>query len=209
MNLILDDNTTRNSILQLLKKSGGLSIEELSRNIHITPMGIRQHLLSLEKKGIVTYIAKKHGIGRPGFFYMLTDAAEALFPKSYDRFALEALEFLRESEGPERLDMFFKWRKDRQLKTIRDSFASKTFEETVHGFRDLLQSEGHLVELTRNNGHYHFKQYNCPVSRISAEFRDICTYELQLYHDLFGPQVVREQNMAEGSPACIYRVPAS
>src|SRR5574340_1521811 len=130
MNTFFDDNSTRNSIIQLLKRSNGLSIEELSKIIHITPMGIRQHLLSLEKKGIVTYIAKKHGIGRPGFFYMLTDAAEALFPKSYDRFAREALEFLRESEGPEKLDMFFKWRKDKQLKTFKDSFATKTVEET-------------------------------------------------------------------------------
>jgi predicted ArsR family transcriptional regulator len=50
MNMLLDENSKRNSIIQLLKKSSGLSIEELSKSINITPMGIRQHLLSLEKK---------------------------------------------------------------------------------------------------------------------------------------------------------------
>ena len=210
MNILLDDNTTRNSIIQLLKKSGGLSIEELSKSIHITPMGIRQHLLSLEKKGIVTYIAKKHGIGRPGFFYMLTDSAEGLFPKSYDKFALEVLEFLRESEGPEKLDLFFKWRKDLQLKAIRNSLAGlETLEVTLKGLKDMLQSEGHIVELARNNGHYHFKQYNCPINKIAAEFKDICMYELQLYRELFGQQVIMEQNMTEGSHACIYKIPAA
>lgn len=209
MNIHLDDNSTRNSIIQLLKKSGGLSIEELSKSIHITPMGIRQHLLSLEKKRIVTYISKKHGIGRPGFVYMLTDAADALFPKSYAKFAVEILNDIKQYDGPEKLDMLFRRRKDKQLKTMKDAFAGmETLDDTLNGLKNMLESEGHIVELARNNGHYHLKQYNCPINKVSSEFKGICTYELQLYRELFGEQVTREQNMAEGSPACFYKIPA-
>jgi predicted ArsR family transcriptional regulator len=117
---MLDENSTRNSIIHLLKKSGGLTIEELSKSINITPMGIRQHLLSLEKKNIVTYIAKKHGIGRPGFVYMLTDSADALFPKAYDKFAIEILKDIKANDGPEKLDTIFRRRKDKQLHFIKD-----------------------------------------------------------------------------------------
>jgi predicted ArsR family transcriptional regulator len=209
MNIFLDDNSTRKSIIQLLKKSGGLSIEELSKSINITPMGIRQHLLSLEKKGVVTYIAIKHGIGRPGFFYMLTDSADALFPKAYDKFSIEVLEHIRETEGPEKLDAFFRWRKDKQLKTLKDAFAGmEKVDDTVNAMKNILESEGHMVELTRNNGHYHLKQYNCPVNKLAAEFKDLCRYELQLYRELFGERVEREQTLAEGSPACFYKIPA-
>src|SRR3990172_3073307 len=101
MDMRIDDNSTRNSIVNLLKKSNGLSIEELSQSINITPMGIRQHLLSLEKKGIVTYRSKKHGIGRPGFIYMLTESADYLFPKAYDKFAIEILNDINKYEGPD------------------------------------------------------------------------------------------------------------
>jgi len=209
MNMLLDDNSTRKNIIGLLKKSGGLSIEELSKSIKITPMGIRQHLLSLEKKGVVTYTAIKHGIGRPGVFYKLTDLADALFPKSYDKFAIEMLEYIRETEGPENLDMFFRWRKDRQLNTIKNALdGMKTLDDTVNGLKNILEAEGHMVELTRNNGHYHLKQYNCPVKKLAAEFRDLCGYELQLYRELLGERVEREQNMAEGSPVCLYKIPA-
>jgi predicted ArsR family transcriptional regulator len=82
MSLFFDDNPSRKGIILLLKKNGGMSIDELSRDIKITPMGIRQHLNALEKKGIVTYVANRHGIGRPGFIYKLTELAEELFPKS-------------------------------------------------------------------------------------------------------------------------------
>ena len=209
MNMRLDDNTTRNSIVHLLKKSNGLSIEELSKRIHITPMGIRQHLLALEKKGVVTYISKKHGIGRPGFVYMLTDSADALFPKSYDKFAIEMLNNIKKYEGAEKLDTIFSWRKDKQLSSIKDALAGfETFDDTVNGLKKVLESEGLIVELTRSNGNYHLKQYNCPIRKVAADFKNLCTYELQLYQELLGKQVTREQNIADGSPACFYKIPA-
>ena len=206
---MLDENSTRNSIIHLLKKSGGLTIEELSKSINITPMGIRQHLLSLEKKNVVTYIAKKHGIGRPGFVYMLTDSADALFPKAYDKFAIEILKDIKAHDGPEKLDSIFRRRKDKQLDIIKDALAGlETLDSTVNGLKNLLESEGHFVELTRSNGHYYLKQFNCPVNKIAAEFKDICRYELQLYRELLGEQVTREQNITEGFPACSYKIPA-
>jgi predicted ArsR family transcriptional regulator len=209
MNTIFDDNSTRNSIIQLLKKSNGLSIEELSKIINITPMGIRQHLLSLEKKGVVTYISKKHGIGRPGFVYMLTKSADALFPKSYDKFAIEILNNIKDHEGPKKLDTIFRTNKDKQLDTLKNALAGmETFDDTVNGLKNILEAEGHIVELTRNNGDYHLKQYNCPINKIAAEFKEICTYELQLYRELLGEQVTMEQNIAEGSSACSYKIPS-
>ena len=209
MNMIFDDNSTRKSIIQLLKKSNGLSIEELSKIINITPMGIRQHLLSLEKKGVVTYVSKKHGIGRPGFVYMLTKSADALFPKSYDKFAIEILGHIKKHEGPEKLDTFFRTNKDKQFNTLKEALAGmETFHDTLTGLKNMLEAEGHIVELTRSNGDYHLKQYNCPINKIAAEFKEICKYELQLYRELLGEQVTREQNIAEGSHTCFYKIPA-
>jgi len=210
MNMHLDDNSTRNSIIQLLKKSGGLSIEELSKSIHITPMGIRQHLLSLEKKGVVTYVSKKHGIGRPGFVYKLTDKADTLFPKAYDKFAIEILNDIKKYEGPQKLDTIFRWRKDKQLKTFKDAFAGmETIDDSVKELKKMLEAEGQMVELTRSNGHYHLKQYNCPIYKVASEFKNICAYELQLYREVFGEGVTNEQNISDGSPSCFYKIPAN
>ncbi len=209
MDMRIDDNSTRNSIVNLLKKSSGLSIEELSRNINITPMGIRQHLLSLEKKGIVTYRSKKHGIGRPGFIYMLTESADVLFPKSYDKFAIELLNDIKKHDGAEKLDTIFKWRKEKQLGIMKDALAgSETFEEALTRLKNILESEGLIVELTRSNGNYHLQHYNCPIRKVAEQFKDLCTYELQMYRELLGKKVTREQIIAEGSPACFYKIPS-
>ena len=210
MNSVFDENPTRQNIITLLKKSGGMSIEELSRNISITPMGIRQHLLSLEKKGMVTYAARKHGIGRPGFIYRLTDAADELFPKSYDRLALDVLRDVKKYEGPEKVSKIFSWRRDRIFKQKKEALDGLTgIEEVLHGLKNLLESEGHLVELDREDDAYRLKTYNCPISKVANEFNDACMQELQMYRELLNRNVTMEQSMGQGSQSCIFSIPTA
>lgn len=208
MDFMIDENSTRKTIIQRLKKSGGMSIDELSREINITPMGVRQHLLSLEKKGIVSYIARRQGIGRPGFIYMLTDSANDFFPSAYDNFALGALRDLKKHDGPEKVEKIFSWRKDRLLKTYREALAGREgIDDTVSGLKQFLEQNGHYVELTRNNGNYHLSQYHCPISKIATEFGEACKHELQLYKELLGKNITREHTVAEGATACLYIIP--
>ena len=210
MNPVFDENPTRQNIITLLKKSGGMSIEELSKKISITPMGIRQHLLSLEKKGIVTYIAKKHGIGRPGFVYMLTDTSDTLFPKSYDQLALDVLHDVKKYEGQEKVNKIFSWRKDRMLKQKKEALAGMTgIEETLHGLKGLLESEGNLIELSKEDDTYRLKTYNCPISKVANEFNEACMQELQMYRELLNRNVTMEQCMGQGSESCIFLIPSA
>ena len=88
---LLNENPTREKIILLLKKRGAMAIDELSRELSITSMGIRQHLLSLERRGLIEYMTKRQGIGRPAFLYKLTAKADDLFPKEYDKFILNPL----------------------------------------------------------------------------------------------------------------------
>lgn len=205
MDIFFDENSTRKNIILLLKKSGGMSIEELSAKIKITPMGIRQHLLSLEKKGIVTYFAKKHGIGRPGFIYKLTEASDKLFPKSYHTFAVEMLRDIEKFDGKEKVDKIFKWRRDRIFESRAEALSGKkNIDELLNGLKEILESEGCIVELNKNNGNYHLAQYNCPIQRIASEYDNACKHELQLYKDLIGKNVTREQSLSAGDPSCFY-----
>jgi predicted ArsR family transcriptional regulator len=208
MDIFIEENSTRKNIMLLLKKNGGMSIEDLSKVIEITPMGIRQHLLALEKKGIVTYVARRRGIGRPGFIYMLTDSANDLFPESYDSFAVGLLRDIQKHEGGEKIDKIFSWRRDRLFKMNKEALSGKeNLNDTLHTFKSILEANGHLVEISRNDGNYHLKQYHCPIHKISSEFKDACRYELQLYRDLINKNITREQTLFEGAPSCLYVIP--
>jgi predicted ArsR family transcriptional regulator len=210
MNFFMHENSTRKNIILLLKKNRGMTIDELSKIIDITPMGIRQHLLTLEKKGFVTYKIKKHGIGRPGFVYTLTDVANELFPKTYDHLALGILRDIKKHEGHEKIERIFGWRRERPFKIKKDALAGNdNLDETLHSLKNMLELEGHFIELSKNPGHYHLTQFHCPIGKVAHEFKDACSHELQLYRDLIGKDVKREHSVCEGAHSCLYVIPTS
>ena len=208
MNSLLHDNPTREKILMLLKKSGPLPIDKLSRELHITSMGIRQHLLSLERKGLIEYITQRKGIGRPAFLYKLTEEADELFPKAYHDFILHTFRDIEKNEGREKIDILFKWRKNRILKEFRDFLSNKpSFPEKVYGVRDLLEQKGYIVECDEDNNHYTLKQFNCPIYKLASFYSEACKYELQTYRDLLGKDISRNACIIEGNPSCTYHIP--
>ena len=141
----LNENPTREKIILLLKKNGPMPIDDLSKELKITSMGIRQHLLSLERKGLIDYVTKKQGIGRPAFLYKLTDKADDLFPKAYHNFIIETFKDIEKNEGREKVDELFKWRRMRLIKDTKDIFADKKeFNEKVYGLKDMLESKGYF-----------------------------------------------------------------
>ena len=64
---------TRHRILRLLKLKGPLSADEMSQELKITYMGVRQHLTPLEHDGLIRHHREQRGIGRPTYVYSLTE----------------------------------------------------------------------------------------------------------------------------------------
>lgn len=208
MQNLLDDKSTRQKLIMLLNKCDGMSTEELSNELKITPMGIRQHLLALENKGFVTYEPERKGIGRPGFVYKLTEKAEDLFPKFYHNFLLDFLVEIEEREGRKKVDDLFRWRKERIYRNNMDKInGTAELPAKIRKMAAVLKEEGYLVELEEAGNNYLMKQYNCPVSLISKRYRECCTHELDMYRQLLDMDVTRVQCLADGAPACVYSLP--
>ncbi|GAB4488157.1 MAG: ArsR family transcriptional regulator [Thermodesulfovibrionales bacterium] len=209
MNLLMQEGSTRQTIIRLLKRSGGMTIEELSRQVNITPMGVRQHLLALEKKGIVRYITQKHGIGRPGFVYMLTATADMFFPKTTAQFAIDILKELKETDSPEKFSQVLDARKKRLLLACREALAGTTSRsEALQKIKEVLEADGHIIEISRENGHFHFRNFHCPIREVASTFAEICRHDLALMKELLGPGVTMDQNIIQGDTACRYVISA-
>ena len=73
--------STKDKILDLLKKDVSLSVNELVDCLHITHMAVRKHLNSLEKDGLIESHEMKKPMGRPLQLYSLSKKGEVLFFK--------------------------------------------------------------------------------------------------------------------------------
>ena len=89
-----EQGETRQQILLLLRRKGPMTAGELSDDLGIGSVGVRQHLALLERDGLVQTSGVRRSVGRPSHLYALTAAAEALFPKAYDHLLIDALEFV-------------------------------------------------------------------------------------------------------------------
>jgi len=206
--MFINGNPTREGIILLLKKNGPLSIDDMSTQLGITPMGIRQHLLTLERRGLVDYFAKRHGVGRPAFLYRLTDKADELFPKTYHEFVVDSFREMEKSEGRNKIDDIFRWRKERVLREKKEALSDKkSLHDRVYALKDVLETDGYLIDVAEDENNYILKNFNCPIWRVASEFREVCKYELQMFRDLLRKDVMRPECLSEGNLTCTYLIP--
>src|SRR5690349_19940003 len=83
----------------LLRRKGGLSIDELAAELQITRPAIRQHLMALKRLEYVEQGELMATGGRPGQTYRLTQKGYDLFPKQYSWFSEVLLENLHTQLG--------------------------------------------------------------------------------------------------------------
>jgi predicted ArsR family transcriptional regulator len=171
-------------------------------------MGIRQHLLALEKKGLVTNAPKRRGIGRPKFEYRLTEKAEKIFPKQYDFFVLRLLETIEKKEGRKKVNQIFGWLKEGFIQKLSANINhTSPLEEKVINMVNTLRQEGYLSELQEDRKYFYIKNYNCPISSIAHKYRESCSMELEMYREIFGNSVKRTECQVEGAISCTYQIP--
>src|SRR5215216_3210077 len=95
--------STRGRIVTLLRRSGR-TVEELARELSLTDNGVRAHLATLERDGVVRQrgsVRRGSGGGKPAYVYELTPEAEELFPKAYEPVLRQLLDVLSQRLGPE------------------------------------------------------------------------------------------------------------
>ena len=208
MSLIIEENPTRKKIIMLLKKTENMTVAEMSKEIGITSMAVRQHLMSLEKRGIINYTTRKYGIGRPVFLYRLTDKARNFFPKAYASLVMEVLGTIERLDGREKVNRIFQERKDRMLRERLTALGNNgTVEKRVKALSELLDKDGYMVELDASSENFELRQYNCLVHNLIADYPEACAFELELYRELLGPGVQRTDCQRDGSPSCVYSIP--
>jgi predicted ArsR family transcriptional regulator len=205
---VMEENPTRQRILALLNRTDHLTVTDLSREMGITPMAVRQHLLSLEKKGVVRYSPMKAGIGRPVFQYSLTDKAQDLFPKGYKRFVNDMLDIIEEVDGRKKLGRLFDARKEKLLAERRAALRTlRSRKQQVAALADHLSREGYMAEWSEGPEGFTLRVFNCLIHDLIRAYPEACRSDLQLFRDLFGKGVERIQCQRDGAPSCLYTIP--
>ena len=200
---------TRMRILQLLKMRAGMTVGQLTDALHISQMGVRQHLAILETEGLIEHHQEKQGRGRPPNVYQLTDEANSLFPTTYANFAVGLMHEVAKFNGPGFINKVFRGRMKAQLEAYQLRLEGKTLCERVKELAQIRDEEGYMARFDENEDDYILIEHNCPIAVIAQEYPHVCEIELALFRQSLGAKIVREEHLMQGSHRCCYRIPKS
>jgi predicted ArsR family transcriptional regulator len=195
---------TRNRILHLLRRLGGLTAAQLAAKLGISASGVRQQLALLGAKALVTARPSPQGPGRPTHVYELTAEADEEFPKAYEQVALSVLEAAADVGGPELVTRLLVRRRAKLLERLAGEVAGLPPAEQVFRIAAIQEARGYFAHAERDNGRLRLIQRNCPLLEVAKEYPQFCAAESQLYAEATGQAVRRVSSQAEGAPQCCF-----
>ena len=197
--------STRGRIVALLRRTG-LTVDELAQELGLTANGVRAHLATLERDGIVRQrgsVRRVSGGGKPAYVYGLTPEAEDLFPKAYKPVLLRLLDVLSERLGPEESEAL--------LRAVGRSLAEGriTPSDDVHARLEaavnVLNELGGLAGLEERDGVLVIRGYSCPLAAVTPDHPEVCRMAETLLTELAGVPVHEHCDRGR-SPRCYFEV---
>jgi len=200
-------SATRRSLLLALKKRGDATADELAAAHDISANAVRQHLAALAADGLVSFRAQRGTTGRPQHRYHLTDDGELLFPRAYGALTTELLEYV-EAADPALLDAIFEQRAQRRSKMTQTRLAGKSFEQRVTELAHILDEDGYLAEVVRDDdGGWRIVEHNCAILTVAQRYGHACSSELDyLRAALPDATVTRVAHLLAGAHVCAYAI---
>jgi predicted ArsR family transcriptional regulator len=197
--------STRGRVVTLLRRSGR-TVEGLARELGLTDNGVRAHLATLERDGIVRQrgsVRRGGGVGKPAFVYELTPDAEELFPKAYELVMLRMVDAISERLGPEASEALLRGvgRSLAEGKGVPSDDTRGRLEMAVEALNEL----GGLAELEERNGGFVIRGYSCPLAAVTPDYPEVCRMAETLISELAGVPV-QERCDRGARPRCCFEV---
>jgi predicted ArsR family transcriptional regulator len=199
---------TRGKVVTLLRR-GGRTVEELARELDLTDNGVRAHLATLERDGIMRQrgsVRRGSGGGKPAYIYELTPEAEELFPKAYEPVLSQLLEVLATQLGPEESEALLRsvGRRIAARQTVPADGVRGGLEVAVGALNKL----GGLAELEERDGSFVIRGYSCPLAGVAPGHPEVCRMAETLLTELAGMPVYEHCDRGERPRCCFEIAPA-
>jgi predicted ArsR family transcriptional regulator len=201
-------NASTDKILFLLKSHGPQSAAELGEQLQMTSMGARQHLMTLEADGWVSFNDEARGRGRPVRLWHLTEQAWQRFPDSHSELTLQLIDNIQQLFGEVGMERLIAQREQQQLARYQAELTQPALADRLVKLKDLRTQEGYMADLHQEeDGSWLLWESHCPICAAARACRGFCRSELEMFRRLLAPaRVEREQYLLDGDHRCLYRI---
>jgi predicted ArsR family transcriptional regulator len=198
---------TRRHILVAIKRKGGMTADELAEELGISAVAVRRHLANLERDQLVEHEEVKRPVGRPGFVYRLSSAANLLFPSSYHQLATYVLKAVKSLFGQEAVDLIFEQRREEMVRTYVARMHGDSLRERLAQLTDLRAAEGYMATWEETgDGRFILHEHHCPTLWVAEYCGPACREEMTMLSEVLDAEVTRQSHQVDGDTTCSYEI---
>lgn len=197
--------STRGRLVTLLRRRGR-TVDELAADLGLTNNGVRAHLATLERDGLVRQggsVRRVSGGGKPAYVYELTSEARELFPRAYEPVLGGLLDVLVDHFGSEELEKLLREAGTRMASG--GSVPSGGIRERLEAAVGVLDELGGLAEIEDREGTFVIRSYGCPLAAVVPKQPRACDLVETFIATLAGVRV-RERCERGENPRCRFEV---
>ena len=188
---------------------------QLAERLHLSSAAIRKTLSALSQESLVEAAerapygpAPVKRRGRPSQVFSLTPQGRAALNQVHDSLAIEALQFVAQTQGTGGILAFAQQRAKKLMFQLEPSTSST--EHAVEQLAQTLTTAGYAatVEKTSDGGYaVQLCQHHCPVIDAATQFPQLCEAETKALGDALGLHVTRLATLAHGDGVCTTVIP--
>jgi predicted ArsR family transcriptional regulator len=193
--------------LEILKRRGEITVQELSQELDLTSVTVRHHLEILRSEGYITdpEVRRSNRPGRPRYVYRLTSMAADLFPNNYSGLADALLRALNENVDEEQREALLEKTAHKLSEGAEDLPEDR--EARLDGIVSYLKKLGFVSRWEETEaGEYNLYVCNCPYHYVAESHPEVCQIDRIMLGELTGARLERFQGHASNNALCGYQL---
>ncbi len=196
--------TQRLEIVNALKRSRGLSVNELVDRMRMSYMGIKQHCLTLQRDGYLDTWRRPQKMGRPEMVYRLTRRAHDLFQADSNRFTLELLDSVQSIYGPNAPEKLLYNLFERKCANLKEKVKGETVVDRAKSLAKIRDTEGYMSQFVTADGGPQILECHTPLQNVLDKYPIIGRLEQEMFEQLLGTRVRRQETRNSGLYECAF-----
>lgn len=204
---------SENSILELLRQRGTLTINEMIVLMGVTATAVRQKLDRLVAAGFILRHSQigtdgqHHVRGRPSFVYELSEAGRKQLGNNLDDLAGVLWEEVCRISDPKTRAVVLGGVMRRLAQQYGDRITGRTFDERLASLAEFFAQRHIPVRVEQQNGLPVLNIHGCPYPDLAQHDRTICEMETELFSKLVGQPIKLGRCQDHG--CCTFQAAAS
>lgn len=197
--------TRRLEIINALKRTQGMSVNELVDKLKMSYMGIKQHCITLHRDGYLDTWRRPQKMGRPEMVYRLTRRAHDLFQADSHAFTLDLLKSVQEIYGPNAPEKLLYNVFKKKTAALKARARGNTVIERAKWLANIRDGEGYMSQfLNDKNDGPRILECHSPILNLLERYPIIGRFEQDMFESILGTRVRRQMVRNSGLYECAF-----